>query len=131
MLVQVSDYHWAMVGVVIGIGALAIADTLLVSAVERQREIGVLKAVGWQTKDISAMFLKEGVALGLLGGIVGTLISLCAYFTLYGFTGIEFIRVVLATLAGLALPMIVGATAAVYPATVAARTQPATAMRYE
>lgn len=131
MLVQVSGYHWAMVGVVIGIGALAIADTLMVSAAERQREIGVLKAVGWQTKEISVMFLKEGVALGLLGGVVGTLISLCAYFTLYEFTGIGFIQVVLATLAGVAFPMVVGAMAAVYPATVAARTQPAVAMRYE
>ena len=120
-----------MVGVVIGIGALAIADTLMVSAAERQREIGVLKAVGWQTKEISVMFLKEGVALGLLGGVVGTLISLCAYFTLYEFTGIGFIQVVLATLAGVAFPMVVGAMAAVYPATVAARTQPAVAMRYE
>jgi hypothetical protein len=57
------------------IAALGIANALLAAVRERRREIGVLKAIGARDRDIRRIFLIEAVALGLTGGLVGTLLG--------------------------------------------------------
>ncbi|MDD5371446.1 MAG: ABC transporter permease [Anaerolineaceae bacterium] len=128
ILVQVSWYHWGMVGVVVGIGVLAVTDTLLISVAERKREIGLLKAVGWRTRMVAGMFLKEGLALGLLGGVLGTLLGLVGYLALYRSIGWGLLW---AAFAGLVLPALAGLVAAAYPGWVATHVSPAESMRSE
>ncbi len=48
-----------------------IIKTMLSNLVERSREIGILKAVGWTGKDVQKQLMGEVVAQSLLGGIVG------------------------------------------------------------
>jgi len=60
------------------VGGVGIANTMYTSVVERTREIGVMKAIGAQNKDIIWVFLIEAGLLGLVGGIVGALIGLGA-----------------------------------------------------
>ena len=57
------------------IAALGIANALLAAVRERRREIGVLKAIGARDRDIRRIFLLEAVALGLAGGLAGTLLG--------------------------------------------------------
>ena len=128
ILVRVSGYHWGMVGVMLGVGALATADVLLVGVVERRREIGVLKALGWRTGAVAGLFLLEGAVLGLLGGLAGTALGLGVYLALYRSGGAGLLG---AVAAGLGVPAAVGVLAAAYPARVAARVPPAEAMRAE
>ncbi|MBC7228684.1 MAG: ABC transporter permease, partial [Thermoflexales bacterium] len=102
ILVRVSGVHWGMVGVVLGVGALATVDVLLVGVLERRREIGVLKALGWRTGAVARLFLLEGAVLGLLGGVAGTALGLSVYLALYRSVGMG---MVWALLAGLGVPV--------------------------
>jgi putative ABC transport system permease protein len=54
---------------------LSVADLLLLHVRERQREIGLLQAVGWRSAWIQRLFVQEGVTLALLGTIPGVLVA--------------------------------------------------------
>ncbi len=71
--------------------ALAIASVLVVSVIEKSKDIGILKAMGATNKSIVRIFLIEGLIVGLIGAIVGTSIGLCmAYGLKQCSTEIEF-----------------------------------------
>ncbi|MEK6574955.1 MAG: ABC transporter permease, partial [Chloroflexota bacterium] len=53
------------------VGGLGMMNTTLMSVLERTREIGVLRAVGWRRRRIITMILGESLVLGLLGGVAG------------------------------------------------------------
>lgn len=57
------------------VAAIGIANTMIMSIVERTREIGILKALGCSLSDIRKEFLIEAGLIGLLGGIAGSLVS--------------------------------------------------------
>lgn len=57
------------------VAALGITNTMIMSISERTREIGVMKALGCYVHDVRAIFLMEAGFIGLLGGIVGIIIS--------------------------------------------------------
>lgn len=57
------------------VSAIGIANTMLMSIHERTREIGVMKVVGAQIKDIRRMFLVEAMLIALIGGVIGILLS--------------------------------------------------------
>lgn len=54
--------------VVAGVG---IANTMFVSVIERTKEIGILKALGYRNRTIMAIFLCEALLMGIIGGIIG------------------------------------------------------------
>lgn len=58
------------------VGGIGIANTMYTSVLERTKDIGVMKAVGAQNRDILSIFLIESGLLGLVGGIVGAIIGL-------------------------------------------------------
>lgn len=58
------------------VAALGITNTMIMSIYERTREIGVMKVLGAELRDIKRLFLFEAGLIGLLGGIVGILLSL-------------------------------------------------------
>src|SRR5207302_830622 len=58
--------------IVLLVSALGIVNTLLMSVLERTREIGVMKAVGARDGHVLGLFLVEGALVGLLGGVMGT-----------------------------------------------------------
>lgn len=57
------------------VAAIGISNTMLMSIQERTKEIGVMKVIGAQIKDIRKMFLIEAMLIGLIGGITGVLLS--------------------------------------------------------
>jgi hypothetical protein len=128
ILVRVQGFHYAIVGIGFGLAAFSTANSLLAGVLERRREIGALKAMGWRTGAVMGIFVLEGALLGLGGGTMGALLGSLTFVYLYrtivpGLT--------LAMLVGISVPGLVGALAALYPARVAARVPPAESVRYE
>ncbi len=63
------------------VAAIGITNTMLMSIQERTKEIGVMKVIGAQIKDIKKLFLSEAALIGLFGGIIGIGLS---YLASYG-----------------------------------------------
>ncbi len=55
------------------VGAINITNTMYTSVLERYKEIGIMKAIGAQNKDILSIFLIESGLLGLVGGVIGVI----------------------------------------------------------
>jgi putative ABC transport system permease protein len=111
-------------------GGLSILVVMLLSVVERRREFGVLKALGWTPANIAVMILAESISLSLLGAGLG--IGL-------GFAGLAIARRFAAVEGGsLSWPVVlavgacgvlVGALGGLYPAWRANRAAPAQILR--
>lgn len=62
-------------GVALLVSSLGIANTMLMSVLERRREIGIMKAVGAANWQLQSIFVIEGGLIGLVGGVVGLLLA--------------------------------------------------------
>ncbi len=58
------------------VGGIGIANTMYTAVVERTKEIGIMKSIGAQKKDILLIFVIESGMLGLLGGLIGVVIGM-------------------------------------------------------
>jgi putative ABC transport system permease protein len=67
---------WLTSTVAILIGTLGTLNTMFMSIQERVREIGILRALGWNRRRVVTMILGESVALGLVGGCLGVLAAI-------------------------------------------------------
>jgi lipoprotein-releasing system permease protein len=123
-------------GVVMVVVVLGIASVLVVSVVQKQREIGILRAMGATRNQVLRVFLLQGVIVGALGSALGGLlaVALIWLFTHFvrGSDGLPLFNIALE--AGLALRIaglatVCGLLAAVAPARRAARLDPAQAIR--
>ena len=66
------------------VAAVGITNTMFVSVMERTREIGILKALGYRPRQIMAMFLSEAALSGVVGGVGGTILGYALSFILGG-----------------------------------------------
>lgn len=113
------------------VGGIGIMNIMLVSVVERTREIGVRKAIGAKRGIILSQFLIEAATISSLGGILGVLIGyLGAYLgPKYFETSIVISGNIVA--AAFAFSMIVGVVFGIYPANKASKLNPIDALRFE
>ena len=91
------------------IGGVGIANTMYTSVVERTKEIGIMKAIGAQNKNILIIFLIEAGLLGLVGGIVGAIVGLGGAMLVSELAG-QFLGEGLFTIT-ISYPLLVGAVA--------------------
>jgi putative ABC transport system permease protein len=111
------------------IGAIGIGNTSYVAVLERRGEIGLRRSVGASRKAIAGQFLVESGALGLVGGILGTVLGVditAITCLIKGWVVVLDLRLVaVGPLLGLATGMLAG----LYPAAIAARLAPVDALR--
>ena len=72
---QVQSMLGGLAAISLLVAAIGIANTMVMSIYERTKEIGVMKVIGAEIKDIRVMFLTESAMIGLIGGIVGVSLS--------------------------------------------------------
>lgn len=121
----------AIAAISLVVGGIGIMNTMLVSVVERTREIGLRKAVGAKRSDILSQFLIEAVVLSLAGGAVGILIGM-GISALVNLSGAFVARLSLQSVAlATGFSIAVGMFFGIYPARRAARLNPIEALHYE
>ena len=127
----------AITGISIVVGGIGVMNVLLVSIVQRTREIGIRKAAGARRRDIAVQFLTESIAISGFGSVLGVLFGLAGVFTfapiVRNLTEAQFHPAITAISLGVALlvSLIVGIVFGTYPAVRAARLEPVEAMRHE
>ena len=134
-LVAQVDAKSALNGLFLGLGAVAllvgavgVANIMIISVLERRSEIGLRRALGATRGQIRGQFLSEAILLGLLGGAVGVALGTAAT-AVYAHT--KHWATVIPTdawLGGLAASLIIGAVAGLIPALRAARLSPTEAL---
>lgn len=125
----------------IGVAAIAIAivtllgsviglmNIMLVSVVERTREIGISKALGARASVIRQQFLLESILISLLGGVLGIFFSLIIGLSLSSYFDVGFVIPWAWILLGVTICSIVGVVSGIYPALKASRLDPIVALR--
>jgi putative ABC transport system permease protein len=113
------------------VGGIGIMNIMLVSVRERTREIGIRKAVGARGRDILAQFLIEALTLSLLGGLIGIVLGLAVSALIGQLAGWGFQFNPTTVAAAVLFSLAVGVVFGVWPARMAARLDPISALRYE
>lgn len=126
----------AFTGLLVGLGSVAllvggigVANTMVISVLERRREIGLRRSLGATRPHIRRQFLAEALFLSLLGGVAGVVIGL-GVTTAFAFANGWPLAVPPVVLAGgLGATLVIGALAGLYPAMRAARIPPTEALQ--
>jgi putative ABC transport system permease protein len=120
-----------LVGISLVVGGIVIMNIMLVSVMERTREIGVRKAIGARRKDIVVQVLIESATLSATGALLGILVGLVLTWMVAGLSPLPAAVAPEWVTMGLVLGVAVGIIAGVYPAARAAKLDPVDALRYE
>jgi len=132
---MLRGYVWAIGGLAIVIGGVGMMNAQLMSVMERTREIGVLRAVGWSKTRVMWLILGESVAVSVIGGVIGVglgwllLYLLSAQTVLLG-GGTSSINADL-LIQAFSIVILLGLVGGLYPAWRASRMQPVEALQYE
>lgn len=111
------------------VGGIGIANIMLVSVVERTREIGVRKALGATDAAVLSQFLAEAIVVSLLGGGVGVFLGVLIAFGAAQGLKIPFVISPESVVSAFGLSFAVGLVAGVIPARNASKLDPITALR--
>jgi len=110
------------------VGGVGVANTMIISVLERRREIGLRRALGATRAHIRKQFLTEAVLLTLVGGIGGALLGLAVTAVFAAVNGWLFALSPLVLVAAVTVTVVIGAVAGLYPSIRAARTHPTAAL---
>jgi putative ABC transport system permease protein len=130
-------------GISLLVASFGIANTMIMSILERTREIGIMKAIGAEDGEIRLIFFVEAAVIGVAGGVIGVLLAwgidsvanrLAYRFILkpQGASFIDFFDLPLyLSFGAVAFALVVSIVAALYPASRAARIDPVRALRHD
>ncbi|MEZ4673973.1 MAG: FtsX-like permease family protein [Caldilineaceae bacterium] len=135
MMASLQGFAWGIAAIAILIGGLGMMSAMVMSVMERTREIGTLRAVGWSRWRVIQLILGESIGLSVIGGLIGCLLgaglawlagqaSGVGAFLEGSFTSSIFIQ-------GMVTALLLGVVGGLYPAWSAANLQPVEALRYE
>jgi putative ABC transport system permease protein len=144
---QLTVFLGSIGAVSLFVATVGIVNTMYVSVMERTREIGILKAIGYRPKQIMGMFLSEAALTGVVGGITGLMLGYALSFLMGGELagstlsfgrgpgggGAAIVPVFSPELIifSLTFPVVLATVAGLYPAWRASRLNPVVALKYE
>ncbi|RHW19063.1 ABC transporter permease [Sphingomonas gilva] len=111
------------------VGGIGVMNVMLMSVMERRREIGLRAAIGATPRDVQALFVIEAAVLTLVGGVVGTLFGLLAGYAIAVSSGWDFGLAVWTLPLGPGVAGLIGLVFGLYPAITASRLDPIEALR--
>ncbi|WP_069173000.1 ABC transporter permease [Streptomyces griseus] len=123
-----SSLFLGLAGVALLVGGIGVANTMVISVLERRREIGLRRALGASRGQIRGQFLTESVVLSGLGGLVGTVLGALATVGYAAHEGWQPVVPLGSAIAGLVGAVVIGMLAGVYPSVRAARLSPIEAL---
>ena len=130
-------------GISLLVASFGIANTMIMSILERTREIGIMKAIGAEDREIKLIFFVEAAVIGVAGGVIGVLVAwgiselanrLAYRFVLkpQGASFIDFFSMpIYLSLGAILFALMISILAALYPASRAARIDPVRALRHD
>lgn len=115
-------------GVALLVGGVGVANTMIISVLERRYEIGLRRSIGATRGQIRGQFVTESLLLSGLGGMAGIVLGAAAT-GLYSLTGnVPWVIPLWAVGGGFAAALAIGSVAGLYPAIRAARLSPTLAL---
>ncbi|MBD3337166.1 MAG: FtsX-like permease family protein [Candidatus Eisenbacteria bacterium] len=139
----VFDLMMSVLGLIaLAVAALGISNTMIMSIMERTREIGILRSLGAADGQIRGLFLLESALIGFLGGVggvvLGWVVSRIGSFVIIqimkseGVPQVDLFHLpILVALGAIAFGMLVSLAAGLYPAARAVRIDPVRALRHD
>ncbi len=135
-LFAIQIFIYVIAGISIVVGGIGISNTMYTSVMERTKQIGIMKSIGAQNKDIFTLFLIESGLLGFLGGLIGTILGSAAAYILITigklFIGSDLLNVKISftlIIGALLFSFIIGSIAGILPAINASKLKPVDALR--
>jgi len=131
-----TSFVMAIAGISLLVAAVSIFNVMMMSVTERIGEIGVLRSIGTQKPEVRRMFLYEAAILGVVGAVIGAILSLAiGYLVVLAMTGGTDYFFAPASLLFIPMAMVVGiiicVISGVYPAWQASNLDPIEALRAE
>ncbi|UGV41492.1 ABC transporter permease [Methanococcoides orientis] len=111
------------------VGSIGIMNIMLVTVTERTKEIGLLKSLGYTRSNILYLFITESIILGLIGGILGTILGFVGSYAAVSFLNLPYIFPTYLLVLGVGIAVVVGLIAGVYPANKASKLDPVDSLR--
>ncbi len=133
---QINAFLMAIASVSLLVAGVSILNIMLMSTIERTKEIGIMRAIGAYRTTILRVFLLEAVILGVIGSIIGSLLSIVGGYAIdyvllkdvrYVFQPSTVVYILLGFSIGVATAVVSG----LYPAWKASKLEPIEALRYE
>ncbi|MFJ9250802.1 ABC transporter permease [Streptomyces sp. NPDC101776] len=123
-----SALFLGLAGVALLVGGIGVANTMVISVLERRREIGLRRALGANRGQIRGQFLTESVVLSALGGVAGTVLGVLATVGYATYQHWPPVVPLTSVAEGFGGAVLVGIIAGVYPSIRAARLTPTEAL---
>ncbi len=133
---QITVFTLAIGSISLVVAGVSILNVMMMSVSERTREIGVMRSIGTRQRDVLKMFLYEALILGIIGSIVGGVMSVGTGYLVNAIVlqRPEFLFVpssLVYILYGMLFGVVTSVLAGIYPAWRASRLNPIEALRFE
>jgi putative ABC transport system permease protein len=128
---QIQLAVYGIAGISILVGGLGIMNTMIMSVMERRREIGVMKAIGATTMTILTQVIQESAMMSLIGGLGGLGLGYLAVYIIPRISTFTPILSLTLMALGLGFALVLGIGAGIYPAWSASQLDPIEVLRNE